>query len=35
MYKPIFTYLPSPQTADNLSELSAFLAETHRAHQPL
>ena len=32
MYKTIFTYLPSPQTADNLSEVSAFLAETHRAH---
>ena len=32
MYKTIFTYFPSPQTADNLSELSAFLAETHRAH---
>ena len=32
MYKTIFTYLPSPQTADTLSELSAFLAETHRAH---
>jgi nucleotide-binding universal stress UspA family protein len=32
MYKTIFTYLPSPQTVDYLSELSAFLADTHRAH---
>ena len=32
MYKTIFTYLPSPQTADYLSELSGFLADTHGAH---
>lgn len=32
MYRTIFTYLPSPQTADNLSELSVLLADTHRAH---
>lgn len=32
MYKSILTYLSSPQTADNLSEVSAFLADTHRAH---
>ena len=33
MYRTIFTYLSSPQTADNLSEVSAFLADTHhRAH---
>ena len=32
MYKTILTYLPSPQTADHLSELSACLADTHHAH---
>lgn len=32
MYKTIFTYLSSPQTADTLSELSAHLADTHGAH---
>jgi nucleotide-binding universal stress UspA family protein len=32
MYSTIFTYLVSPQTAGNLSELSAYLADKHRAH---
>lgn len=32
MYKTIFTYLASPQMADYLSEFSAFLADTQRAH---
>jgi nucleotide-binding universal stress UspA family protein len=32
MYRTIFVYLSSPETADAVSEVGAVLAETHRAH---
>ncbi len=32
MYRTIFTYLTSPQTAENLAEVGAYLADTQRAH---
>lgn len=32
MYKTIFTYLSSPETADNLSEVGAYLSDVNGAH---